>query len=99
MFILFQHDMASGDFKDLPRRTASDKVLHDKTFNVSKISKYNGYQIGLASIVYRFFEKKSIEGQKKVLQLLIPFKMFQMNRTKNQIKYGQIETANFTIDQ
>ena len=76
IFILFQHDMASGDFKDLPRRTASGKVLHDKTFNVSKISKYNGYQIGLASIVYRFFEKKSIEGQKKVLQLLIPFKMF-----------------------
>ena len=51
MFILFQHDMASGDFKDLPRRTASDKVLHDKAFNVSKISKYIGYQIGLASIV------------------------------------------------
>ena len=76
MFILFQHDMASGDFKDLPRRTAPDKVLHDKAFNVSKISKYNGYQIGLASIVYRFFEKKSIERQKKVLQLLIPFKIF-----------------------
>ena len=34
----FQHDMAHGDFKDLARRTASDKVLRDKAFNISKKS-------------------------------------------------------------
>ena len=33
----FQHDMAYANFKDLPRRTASDKVLHDKAFNIAKI--------------------------------------------------------------
>ena len=49
----FQHDMAYGDFKDLTRRTASDKILHDKAFN----PKYDGYQRGLASMVYKFFGK------------------------------------------
>ena len=47
----FQHDMAYGDFKDLKRRTASDKVLRDKIFNIAKNSKYDGYQKGLASLV------------------------------------------------
>ena len=51
----FQHDMAYGDFKDLARRTASDKVLRNKAFNFAKNPKYNGYQRGLASMVYTFF--------------------------------------------
>ena len=51
--------MASGDFKDLARRTASDKVLRDKAFSIAKNPKYDGYQRGLASIVYKFFDKKS----------------------------------------
>ena len=55
----FQHDMAYGDFKDLKRRTFSDKVLRDKVFNITKNSKYDGYQRGLASMVYKFFDKKS----------------------------------------
>ena len=55
----FQHDMAYGDFKDLARRTASDKVLRDKAFNIAKNPKYDGYQRGLASMVYQFFDKKS----------------------------------------
>ena len=36
--------MAYGDFKDLTRRTASDKILHDKVFDVAKNTKYYGYQ-------------------------------------------------------
>ena len=44
----FQHDMAYGDFKDLTRRTASDKILRDKAFNITKIPKYDGYQRGIA---------------------------------------------------
>ena len=51
--------MAYGDFKDLKRRTASDKVLRDKAFNIAKNPKYDGYQRGLASMVYKFFDKKS----------------------------------------
>ena len=55
----FQHDIAYGDFKDLAKRTASDKVLRDKAFNIAKNPKYDGYQGGLASVVYKFFDKKS----------------------------------------
>ena len=55
----FQHDMAYGDFKDLARRTASYKVLRDKAFNIAKNLKYDGYQRGLASMIYKFFDKKS----------------------------------------
>ena len=50
--------MAYGDFKDLKRRTASDKILRDKAFNIAKNPKYDGYQRGLASMVYKFFDKK-----------------------------------------
>ena len=55
----FQDDMAYGDFKDIARRTTSDKVLKDKAFNFAKNSKYDGYQRGLASMLYKFFDKKS----------------------------------------
>ena len=51
--------MVYGKFKDLARRTASDKVLRDKAFNIAKSPKYDGYQRGLASMVYKFFDKKS----------------------------------------
>ena len=42
--------MDYGDFKDLTRRTASDKILRDKAFNTARNPKYNGYQHGLASM-------------------------------------------------
>ena len=51
--------MAYGDFKDLKRRTASDKILRDKAFNFAKNPKYDGYQRGLATMVYTFLNKKS----------------------------------------
>ena len=55
----FQHDMAYGKSKDLVKRTQSDKVLKDKAFKIAGNSIYEGYQRGLASIVYKFFDKKS----------------------------------------
>ena len=51
--------MAYGDFKDLTRRTAFDKIVRDKAFNIAKNPKYDGYQRGLASIVCIFFDKKN----------------------------------------
>ena len=54
--------MFYGDFKDLARRTASDNALRDKAFNIAKNAKYDGYQRGLASMVYKFFDKKSKGG-------------------------------------
>ena len=47
----FQHVIAYGDFKDLARRTTSDKILRNKVFNIAKNPKNNGYQRGLASMV------------------------------------------------
>ena len=51
--------MAHGDFKDLTRKTASDKILLDKAFKIVKNPKSDGYQCGLASMVYNFFYKKT----------------------------------------
>ena len=61
----FQHDMAYGDFKNLNRRTAADKVLRDKTFNIAKNPKYDKYQRVLASMVYKLFNKNTSGGTVK----------------------------------
>ena len=55
----FQQDMAYGKSKDLIKRTQSDKVLKDKAFEIANNLKYDGYQRRLASMVYKFFDKKS----------------------------------------
>ena len=54
--------MPYGDFKDLKRKTASSKILRDKAFNIAKNPKHDGYQRGLTSMVYKFFDKKSKGG-------------------------------------
>ena len=51
--------MAHGNFKDLAKRTAADKVLKKKAFSIAKDPKYDGYQRVLASMVYKFFDKKT----------------------------------------
>ena len=56
----FQHDMVYGKSKDLAKTTQSDKVLRDKAIKSASDPRYDGYQRGLASIIYRFFDKKSI---------------------------------------
>ena len=55
--VCFQHEMAYGDFKGLAKRTVADKVSRDQAFNIAKDPKYDGYQIGLASMVYKFLIK------------------------------------------
>ena len=74
----FQHDMAYTGFKDLTRRTAAGKyyvlgikVLRDEAFNLAKSKKYDEYQRGLASMVYKYFDKKiQVEQlQKKIFQI------------------------------
>ena len=47
--------MGYGEFEDLPRRTASDKIFRDKVFNIAK--NYDGSQRELASMVYTFLIK------------------------------------------
>ena len=74
----FQHDMAYGNFKDLSRRAALIIMIifRNKAFNIAKSPKYDGYQRGLTSVVYKFFDKKSKEGgvaNNKVKQNRRPF--------------------------
>ena len=66
--VCFQHDMAYEDFKDLNRITFANKVLCDKAFNITKYPKYDGYQCGLASIVYKFFDEKVLVALKRISQ-------------------------------
>ena len=54
----FQHDSAYADHKDLINRTEADKVLRDKAYDIASNSEYDGYQRGLTSMVYKFFDKK-----------------------------------------
>ena len=61
----FQYDSAYADYKDLINRTKSDKVLKDKAYNIASNPEYDGYQRGLASMVYKFFEKKSMGSEIK----------------------------------
>ena len=56
----FQHDSAYANHKDLINRTKSDKVLRDKADNIASNPEYDGYQRGLASMVYNFFDKRSM---------------------------------------
>ena len=58
----FQHDMVYGKSKDLIKRTQLDKILNDKAFKFANNPNYDGYQRGLASIVYKFFDNKSKRG-------------------------------------
>ena len=69
--------MAYGGFKDLNKRTADDKVLRDKAFNISKNPKCDGYQHGLASVVYKFFDKKLlVEPLCMQINLQLKMKLF-----------------------
>ena len=68
--------MAYGNFKDLAKRTASDKFLRDKAFNIAKNPKYDEYQRGLSSMVYKFFDKESL-----VVALII-----QLNKINHWLK-------------
>ena len=59
--------MAHGDFKDLTKRTIADKVLRGKAFKIASYQKYDRYQRGLASMVYKFL----IKSHKEVVPLII----------------------------
>ena len=61
----FQHDSAYADNKDLINRTKADKEFKDKAYNIASNPEYDGYQRGLASMVYKFFDSKVASPDKK----------------------------------
>ena len=69
----FVNDAAYSDSKDLIKRTAADKILKNKAFNIAKDPKYDGYKRGLASMVYKCFDSKSVgSGAKRVNTKITP---------------------------
>ena len=64
----FQHDMAYGKFNDLNKRAQLDKVLRDQASEIASNLKYDGYQRGLESMVYKFFDKVTVSGIKNKLK-------------------------------
>ena len=69
----FAHDATYSDSKDLTKRTIADKILRNRAFNIAKDPKYDGYQRGLASMVYTFFDKlpQEVVQSKLILNLLL----------------------------
>ena len=72
--------MPYGDFKDLTRRTAWNKTLHDKALNIPKYQKYDQYQRGLASMVHNFLDKKILlHMQINLVVMVLKIKISQSN--------------------
>ena len=61
----FVHDAAYSDSKALTKRNVPDKILKNKAFDIAKDPKYDGYQRGLTSMVYKFFDSKVASPDKK----------------------------------
>ena len=62
--VCFAHDAAYSDSTDLGKRTISDKILKDRAYEIASNRGYDGYQRTLASIVYKFFDKRARIGNK-----------------------------------
>ena len=82
--------------EDLPKRTACDKVWFDEAFNIANNSKYDGYQRGLASMFYKFFDKKTygcaikskiVSNQELALELLLKsiIRTFEKRKTHSSL--------------
>ena len=89
----FQHDMAYGKSKDLAKRTQSHKVLRDKAFKIVSDPKYDGYQRGLALMVYKFFDKMSsvsVVGTEPNYQLANEFHRQIISKFKRRKVYSYL---------
>ena len=90
----FQHDTAYADHKDLINTTEADKVLRDKAYDIASNPKYDGYQRGLASMVYKFFDKKSTGSGIASYSILADelhkpiIKKFDKRKVYSQFKYN-----------
>ena len=82
--VCFQHDMAYGKSKDLIKRTQSDKVLREEAFKIASDPKYDRYQRGLASMVYKFFDKNLVEVV--LLNQIISWQMKFINQLLENLK-------------
>ena len=100
--VCFQHDMAYGKYKDLPKRTQSDKVLRDKAFKVASNPKYDRYQRGLASMGFKFFDKNytgsGIKSMSNQLQLADEFHELIIRKFKRRKLYSSLKDNIWDVD-
>ena len=101
--VCFQHDSAYGDHKDLINRTKSDKVLRDKAYNIASNPEYHGYQRGLASMVYKFFDKKSVGSginKEKSRSLILSDELHKpvIRKFKKRKVYSQFKDNTWGVD-
>ena len=95
----FQHDSAYADHKDLINRTEADKVLRDKGYDIASNPKTDGYQRGLASMVYKFFDKKSMGSGIASSSILADERRKPINRKFNKRKvYSQFKDNIWGVD-
>ena len=94
--------MAYGDFENLAKRTIADKALRDKAFKIASYQKYDGYQRGLASMVYKFFDKKSEESgifnNKENIQLADELHKPIIRKFKKRKVYSSFKDNNWGAD-
>ena len=83
-----QHDMDYGRSNDLSKRTQSDKVMRDKAFKISSDPKHDGYERGLASMVYKFFaEVVSLTNQVISSQMSFINQLFKNSKKEKFIHH------------
>ena len=63
----FKHDAAYAKYKDVENRLISDQKLRNSAYDIASNPKYDGYQRGLASMVYKFFDSKVAPRDKKTM--------------------------------
>ena len=90
---MFQHDSAYAGHKDLINRTKSDKVLRDKAYDIASNPEYDGYQRGLASMVYKFFDKKSSSLERSAKHVMGT----GVKKLKNTTKSSSLERSSLTL--
>ena len=95
----FQHDSAYADHKDLINRTEADKVLRDKAYDIASNPKYDGYQRGLASMVYKFFDKKSM-GSGIASSSILAYELHKpiIKKFEKRILYSQFKDNIWGVD-
>ena len=94
----FQHDMAYNKYKDLERRTQSDKVLKDTGFKIASDPENNGYERGLASMVFKFFNKKSKGSGLKNQQLASELHKSIIKKFKRRKVYSSLKDNIWDVD-
>ena len=97
----FQYDSVYADHKDLINRTEADKVLRDKAYDIASNPEYDGYQRALASMVYKFFDKKPMgSGIKKDSYLILADELHQpvIKKFNKRKVYSQFEDNIWGVD-